>query len=173
MQERRSLRPVEDVWRGRYAALHAGRDGNPARPVSPDPLERRIAPRLTVLDPRCSLGWEQRDGTLEVTAWLVDISRAGVALDVIHPPAVGRDVWLRLEVLDDGERVCGEVVGVEPARSGRWRVRIAFWAPCPDRVYHAALFGSGFRPALRPPGEPGRSARAGTDSASSRREDPE
>jgi PilZ domain len=107
----------------------------------PDPLERRIAPRRIALESRTSLGWWAGKQFLTFPSRLLDISRAGVALQMPHPPPEDRDVWFRVDPLDDSARIWGEVVSISPSREGRYTVRVAFWSPCPDRIYRAALDG--------------------------------
>jgi len=66
---------------------------------------------------------------------------AGVAVVTEHLPPAGREVRFCLHTSREGDCIAGEVVGVGTATRGRYLLRIAFWEPCPDRIYRMAMEG--------------------------------
>jgi PilZ domain len=106
-----------------------------------DPLERRMMVRSIPLESRASLGWWEGIEFVNFAARLLDISRAGVALEMDHRPPNDRDVWFRLQSQPKTDALCGEVVDVKAEPRGRHIVRIAFWSPYPERLYREALHG--------------------------------
>src|SRR4051794_1226695 len=58
-----------------------------------DPIERRVAPRHVPLEFRAWIGWWDGDDFVATGVRLVDISRAGAAVEAGEPIPVGQDVW--------------------------------------------------------------------------------
>ena len=124
------------------------------RPEEPSWVERRIAPRSVALEFRSWLGWRQGKEFVSVPARLLDVSRAGIAVETQLRPPIDRDIWFHLHPRDVTEPLLGEVVAVKPMKRDRFMVRIAFWTPCPEALYWDILFGpvpTSFQP--RRPGE--------------------
>src|SRR5437016_5036693 len=67
-----------------------------------DDIERRVAPRSVALEFRAYLGfWEGTDFVITGVR-LLDISRAGIALEAEDAPDVGQDAWFRLHPAGSG-----------------------------------------------------------------------
>ena len=111
------------------------------QPVEPNWVERRISPRSVALEFRSWLGWRQGKEFVSVPARLLDISRAGIAVETQLPPPMDRDVSFHLHPRDVTEQLLGEVVAVKPMTRDRFVVRIAFWTLCPEAIYRDVLYG--------------------------------
>lgn len=109
--------------------------------------ERRLVPRFVTLEYRSWLGWRQGTTMIATAARLLDISQAGIAVEAEDLPPTGVDIWFCLSPGEDRDCVAGEVVGSEKGARGRYRIRIAFWAPCPARLFHEAIHGLASRSA--------------------------
>lgn len=105
-------------------------------------LERRIAPRSSVLDSRCLIGWFEDGKFIPSEARLLDISSAGAAVEAGSLPPDGRDIGLCLIGGPDLTPILGEVVGIGARPKGRYLVRMAFWMPCPRHLLAFALHGA-------------------------------
>jgi len=106
-----------------------------------DPVERRIAPRHVVLEYRAWLGWKDGDNFHASAVRMLDISRAGVAIESEDAPPIDAEVEFCLSQGKERDCIAGQVVGTSRTTRRAHLVRIAFWEPCPDRLYHAALHG--------------------------------
>ncbi len=116
-------------------------DEDPGTQTKEEPIERRIAPRSIALEYRAWIGWREHGNFVTVAARLLDISRAGVAVVAEDCPPEQRDIWFCLQTGDESEMLTGEVVSIGTGIRGRHLIRIAFWAPCPERLYKAAIHG--------------------------------
>jgi hypothetical protein len=106
------------------------------------------------LEFRSWLGWWEGSNFVAESARLMDISRAGVAVEAEGRPPDGREVWFCLHPTAERDGVGGEVVGVGRGARGRHLIRVAFWEPCPIALFQLAVNGS--QPAneqLPPPAE--------------------
>src|SRR3954452_22227473 len=102
----------------------------------PGALERRIAPRFSVLEYRAWMGRMDGEEFVANAVRLLDISQGGACVESHETAPIGAEVWLCL-VCEGQERdsVAGEVVRVDRGTQGQYRTRIAFWEPCPRRLY--------------------------------------
>lgn len=90
---------------------------------------------------KARLSWNEGEKNREVPARLINICRTGAALLVASPPPESATVLLRL--LDEAPTpwIEAAIIGVEPIRSSRYRVRIKFHEFCPAIFLKCAVLG--------------------------------
>jgi hypothetical protein len=98
--------------------------------------------RAVALEYRSWLGWWEGDQFIALACRLLDISRGGIAVEIDELPPQDRDVWFCLHPGERTECVTGEIVDCAPGTRAKYRLRIAFWEPCPSPVLEIALRGS-------------------------------
>lgn len=106
-----------------------------------DPIERRVAPRHIPLEFRAWIGWWDGGDFVATAVRLLDISRAGVAVEAGELLPVKQDVWFCFAQGEDRESVAGRVAGSGRAVKGCHLARISFWEPCPEGVFRTAIHG--------------------------------
>ncbi|HMB06682.1 MAG TPA: PilZ domain-containing protein, partial [Isosphaeraceae bacterium] len=79
---------------------------------------------------RARLAWKGGEKSCIVPARLLNICRTGAALVVATPPPEAVPVLIRLMVEEPTPWIEADVVGVEPLRASRYRVRLKFHELC-------------------------------------------
>lgn len=104
--------------------------------------ERRRAERHEPVEDHFWLGWWASPSEFRVqAARLINISRTGLALEVLEAPSPGQTVWARIEGPLSSGCVEGRVVGCDDCDGIATRARVEFTSHCPDGLFRIAVAG--------------------------------
>ena len=104
-------------------------------------VESRWSSRYEAVKTAVYLGWWEEPEFRTGAAALRHLSHGGAMVNVAVLPGKGQGLWLCLAGTPPGDWVLVEVVTVEGAEGGPFRVGLKFPESCPYEMFNAAVLG--------------------------------